>query len=61
LVRLEEWDRRVIRPHEGTLANPKSDRLALLRALQADTSSILTLFEDADQRIVSVLTAKVPY
>ncbi len=58
LVRLEEWDRRVIRPHEGTLANPKSDRLALLRALQADTSSILALFEDADQRIASVLTAK---
>ncbi|HET6478190.1 MAG TPA: DUF1015 domain-containing protein [Dehalococcoidales bacterium] len=58
LVRLEEWERRVIRPHEGTLANPKSDRLTLLRALQADTSSILALFEDPDQRIASVLGAK---
>jgi len=58
LVRLEEWERRVIRPHEGTLANPKSDRLMLLRALQADTSSILALFEDPDQRIASVLAAK---
>ena len=46
LVRLEEWDRRVIRPHEGTLANAKSDRLTLLRTLQANTSSILALFED---------------
>jgi len=58
LVRLEEWDRRVIRPHEGTLANPKSDRLTLLRTLQANTSSILSLFEDSGGRIASVLAAK---
>ena len=30
LVRLEEWESRVVRPHEGTLANPRSDRLSLL-------------------------------
>ncbi len=58
LVRLEEWGSRVIRPHEGTLANPRSDRLNLLRALRADTSSIMALFEDRDNRIASVLTAK---
>jgi uncharacterized protein (DUF1015 family) len=28
-VRLEEWDKRVVRPHEGTLAQPRSDRLSL--------------------------------
>ena len=45
LVKLEEWSRMVVRPHEGTLARPKSDRLSLLWALQADTSPILALFE----------------
>ncbi len=58
LVRLEERESRVIRPHEGTLTDPKSDRLTLLRALRANTSSILALFEDRQQQIASVLTAK---
>ncbi len=58
LVRLEEWESRVIRPHEGTLANPKSDRLALLRALESNTSSILALYEDRERRMASVLVRK---
>ena len=58
LVRLEEWGSRVIRPHEGTLPNPRSERLNLLRALRAGTSSIMALFEDRDRRIASVLAAK---
>jgi uncharacterized protein (DUF1015 family) len=58
LVRLEEWKSRVIRPHEGTLANPKSDRLRLLRSLQADTSSIMALFEDHHKIIASALAAR---
>jgi uncharacterized protein (DUF1015 family) len=58
LVRLEEWESRAIRPHEGRLANPKSDRLNLLRALQADTSSIMALFEDRHKKIASALAAK---
>lgn len=57
LVRLEEWESRVIRPHEGTLANPRSDRLALLRVLQANTSSILALFEDPEQQLAPVAAA----
>ncbi len=46
LVRLEEWDKMIVRPHEGTLSNPKGDRLSLLWALQADTSPIMVLYED---------------
>ncbi len=57
LVRLEEWESRVIRPHEGTLASPRSDRLALLRTLQSNTSSILALFEDPEQRLAPVAAA----
>jgi uncharacterized protein (DUF1015 family) len=29
-IRLEGWDKRVIRPHEGTLAKPGDDRLSRL-------------------------------
>ena len=57
-VRLEEWDRMVIRPHEGTLARPKSDRVSMLWACQANTSSIMALFEDREQKVSSVLSAE---
>ncbi|MFC1917740.1 DUF1015 domain-containing protein [Chloroflexota bacterium] len=55
LVRLEEWSKMVVRPHEGTLNRPKSDRLNLLWALKANTSPILALFTDEEKRIASVL------
>ena len=54
-VKLEEWEKMVIRPHEGTLAEPKDDRLKLLWALQANTSSILAMFEDPGNEISSLL------
>jgi len=54
-VKLEEWDKRIIRPHEGTLKEPKGDRLNLLHALRANTSPILALFDDQGQRISSLL------
>jgi len=57
-VRVEEWDRMVIRPHEGTMAEPSSDRLSLLWALQANTSPVWALFEDRKQEISSVLAAQ---
>ena len=57
-VRLEEWDKMVVRPHEGTLAEPKGDRLSLLWACKANTSPILALFEDGGQQISSVLVAQ---
>lgn len=60
LVRLEDWDKRVVRPHEGTLTKPKGDRLNLLWALQANTSPILALFEDQAQLVSSLLTSQEP-
>lgn len=57
-VRLEEWERKAIRPHEGTIANPKSDRLSLLRALQANTSPILAIYDDQGQQITSILATQ---
>jgi uncharacterized protein (DUF1015 family) len=46
----------VVRPHEGTLSAPKSDRLSLLWTLRANTSPILTLFEDAGSQVSSLLS-----
>jgi len=57
-VRLEEWEKMVVRPHEGTLAEPKSDRVSLLQELQANTSPILALFEDQGQRVSSLLAVQ---
>jgi len=57
-VRLEEWDKRVVRPHEGTLVEPKSERLSLLWTLQANTSPILALFEDPKQEVSSILATQ---
>jgi len=54
-VRLEEWDKKVARPHEGVLAEHKGDRFSLLWALKANTSPILALFEDRGQRVARLL------
>jgi uncharacterized protein (DUF1015 family) len=57
-VRLEDWDKMVVRPHEGTLVEFKSDRLSLLWALQANTSPILALFEGKGGQVASLLVAQ---
>ncbi|MEE8420885.1 MAG: DUF1015 domain-containing protein [Dehalococcoidales bacterium] len=54
-VRLEEWERGVVRPHEGTMSEPRGDRLSLLRALRANTSSILAVYQDPAQNLSSLL------
>jgi len=54
-VGLEEWASNVVRPHEGTLAEAKSDRISLLWALRANTSPILSMFEDKDEVVSSLL------
>ena len=59
-VRLEEWDKMVVRRHESTLAEPRDDRLSLLWACQANTSPILALFEDQGQQVATLLAAQEP-
>jgi len=58
LVRVEEWDNMVIRPHEGTLTEARGDRLSMLWALQANTSPILAMYEDSAATIASLLTGQ---
>ncbi len=56
IVKLEEWDKMIVRPHEGTLPKPKSDRLNLMWALQANTSPIMALYEDRNQSMSALLS-----
>jgi uncharacterized protein (DUF1015 family) len=48
----------IIRPHEGTLAKSKSDRLSTLGILRANTSPILALYQDQNGEIASLVDEK---
>jgi len=58
-VRLEEWSKRIIFPHEGTLNKSKNDRLSLLWACQANTSPILSMYQDSDGQISNLLESTI--
>lgn len=55
IVKLEDWDTCVIRPHESTSSSPKGDRLNLLWALRSNTSPILTLYDGRDIPVSTLL------
>ena len=55
-VRLEEWEKMIVRPHEGTLTEPRGERLSLLWALKANTSPVLALYKDTLQQISPLLS-----
>ncbi|UCG53936.1 MAG: DUF1015 domain-containing protein [Dehalococcoidia bacterium] len=57
-VKIEEWYRNIIRPHEGTLVEAKSDRIKLLEALRANTSPVMTLYEDKEKEISKLLESE---
>jgi uncharacterized protein (DUF1015 family) len=64
LVRLEELGKGNIYPHESTHSRPKQDRLNLLKACEANTSPIFSLYkssEDGISRILSRITLTKPY
>jgi uncharacterized protein (DUF1015 family) len=46
LVKLEEFDKKIIRPHEQTLNKPKIDRLNLKRATGAKFGLVFMLYDD---------------
>jgi len=50
-VRLEEYDQRVILPHEETRPQAKEDRFRLMTACQANLSPIMALYRDPQHRI----------
>ena len=58
LIRIEDYDSGIVKPHETTLSGPKTDRLNLLRACKASFSQIFSLFSDPGAKVANIL-AKV--
>jgi uncharacterized protein (DUF1015 family) len=56
LLHLEDYERRIVRPHERTLAGPKADRLKMLRAARANLSVVFMLYEDREGVLAPALT-----
>jgi uncharacterized protein (DUF1015 family) len=50
LIRLEPYERGIVRPHERTYEAAKRSQLALLREVRANLSPIMLLYEDPAQR-----------
>ena len=57
MVRIEDYDSGIVKPHETTLSGPKTDRLNLLRACKAGFSQIYSLISDPKGTVGSVLAA----
>lgn len=55
LVGLETFDKKIIFPHERTLAGPKIDRLNLMRATNASFGQIFMLYSDKEKKINNLL------
>jgi uncharacterized protein (DUF1015 family) len=56
-LRLEDYAKRVVRPHEKTLAGPKADRLKILRATGTNLSSVFMLYEDRANELEAAFEA----
>jgi len=57
-VKLETWEKMIIRPHESTRGKPKDDRLKLLWALRANTSPVFTMFDNPEGELLPILVEK---
>jgi uncharacterized protein (DUF1015 family) len=55
LIRLEEFDKGIILPHENTLSKPKADRLNLMRACNANFSQVFGLYDDPQGGIPAII------
>lgn len=58
-VKLEPWDKKVIFPHEFTMAKAKADRLELMKACTANLSPVFGLYEDPGNRINQLIVSRV--
>jgi uncharacterized protein (DUF1015 family) len=55
LGRLEDYEAKVVFPHERTLSAPKADRIELLRHTHIQTGQLFMLYDDAPRQIDSYL------
>ncbi len=54
-VKLGSWGSGIY-PHEETFSKAKSDRLQLMRACRANFSPLLSLYQDSERKIASILS-----
>ncbi len=60
LVRLEEFSKGIVLPHEKTIPKHKADRMELMEAVRGDVEQIFMLYDDASGEIEDILrTSKV--
>jgi uncharacterized protein (DUF1015 family) len=56
LVELEELGKGSVFPHECTHSKPKQDRLNLMKACEANTSPIFSLYKSSDRQVSDLLS-----
>ena len=54
-LKLEEFSRKTVIPHEETLQGPKRDRLEMLKATRANLSPIMGIYRDPSGEVSSLL------
>ncbi len=57
LGKLENYENKIVYPHEETLSKPKADRLNHLRATQTQFGLIFMLYEDLQKNILKLINA----
>ena len=55
LCRLEEFEKKIVLPHEKTLAKPKEDRFKLFKATNSNFSQIFSFYSDPEKKIDRML------
>lgn len=60
LVKLTEYDREVVLPHERTLRGPKRDRLKLMKACECNMSPVFLLYDDPESKVDEILAEHRP-
>jgi uncharacterized protein (DUF1015 family) len=55
-IRIENFEKGIVLPHEATLFAPKEDRLKLLQACKVNFSPIFSLYSDPEHEIDSILS-----
>jgi uncharacterized protein (DUF1015 family) len=59
-LRIEEFGKGNVFPHELTMSGPKADRLALLNACRTNLSPIFGLYPDSDSAVQNPLEVAIP-
>ena len=56
LVKLEEFSKGIVLPHEKTIPKHKADRMELMRAVGGDMEQVFLLYDEPSSRIEAILT-----